>query len=191
MANIVEVRVACFIDDPWILFGTDAVSGRQTWFEGNSRGFTYFTENQLSLFKMAQHVVVNFGSQTVNVYNQVGPTRKKVTESNGTVVSLTAGSTNTNSMQYTTSINSSEANIWLRGASANPQVNLSPDIDWDYNVKVKSNGEVTVQGHHDGYPNHEIYKRIDGGSPVTILNFNKQTLASLFPPMEHSINKTV
>jgi hypothetical protein len=187
MANIVEVRVAAFINEDWIYFSSGQIADE--YFEGNNRGFTYYTENQPQLIKMAQHAVVNFGSKTVNVYNAVGPTRKKTVHRTTGAVTYTNGQTDTSRMNSSWSFTSdgTQANIWLRGASANPQVNLSPDIDWDYNVTIKNNGEVTVQGYHDGYPNHEIYKRIDSGAPVGILNFNKETLASLFPPMEHSV----
>ncbi|MCP1311353.1 DUF3238 domain-containing protein [Paenibacillus tyrfis] len=191
MANIVEVRVAAFIDDAWIHFTTN--QSFHIYFEGNNRDFTYWTENQPHLFKMAQHAVVNFSNKTVNVYNAVGPTRQKTLNYITGDVTYQEGQTHTNDMNYNWSFNSdgTEARIWLRGSSENPRVNLAPTIDWDYNVTVKQNGEVTIQGYHDGYPNHEIYKRVDQGTPVEIYRFRKQTLLSLYAPMEHSITKTV
>ncbi|KRF39832.1 DUF3238 domain-containing protein [Paenibacillus sp. Soil787] len=190
MANIVEVRVAAFIDNDWIFFSSN--SSFHYYFEGNNRGFTYYTENQPSLFKMAQHAVVNFSSKTVQVYNAVGPTRQKSVNFVTGETTYQAGQTDTSKMNSNWSFNSAgtEASIWMRGASSNPQVNLSPDIDWDYNIKVKQNGEVSVQGYHDGYPNHEIYKRVDSGTPIEIYRFNKQTVLSLAAPMEHSMNIT-
>jgi len=185
MANLVEVRVTAFIPDQWIYFSSNDYG--QTHFEGNNRTFTYFTENQSKLYKMAQHVVVNFTNQTVKVFNDVGPTRERFTSILGKET-FKEGQTDTKKMSYTTTINSNQATIYLRGAASNPNVNLAPDIDWEYNITVTKNGQVTVVGAHDGYPNHEMYKRVDQGTPVSIFQFNKQTLASLVAPMEHSVN---
>ncbi|MCM3130661.1 MULTISPECIES: DUF3238 domain-containing protein [unclassified Paenibacillus] len=56
MANIVEVRLAAFIPQAWIDYMRTSEVVVQ--FNGNNRGFTYYTENQPELSKMTQHVVV-------------------------------------------------------------------------------------------------------------------------------------
>lgn len=193
MADSVIVRTTAFIDDAWILYKVSGYPNAEiTEFEGNNRSFTYYTENQTKLFKMAQHAVVNFKNNTVNVYSDVGPTRKRVTTNNGATVTYTEGQTHNNDMTYSYSFNSDKtvATINLRGKSSNPLVGLAPDIDWEYTVTVNKNGTVKVVGKHDGYPCHEIYKRVDSNAPVTLHTLNKQTILSLGPPMEIDVNVT-
>lgn len=187
MANIVEVRVTAFINDDWILFS--ATPTANIYFEGNNRGFTYWTENQANLFKMAQHAVVDFQNKSIKVFNAVGPTRQMTVYNATGQITYNEGQTDTSKMDYSTSFDTyGNAKIWLKGSSENPRVNLAPTIDWDYYVTVTPTGQVTITGKHDGYPNHEIYKRVNSGTPVEMYRFNKQTIASLYDPMEHSVS---
>lgn len=191
MANIVEVRTTAFIDNDWLYFGTGANGITSYYYEGNNRSFTYYTLNDNSKFKMCHHVVVDFSAGTVKVFKDVGPTRMKETlTATGEAIGYTDGQASDEKMSHSYTINANEATIYLRGASANPLVKLSPDIDWEYNVKVKKDGTVTVTGYHDGFPCHEIWKRVDNGTPVALHKFNKQTVASLYPPMEINVNVT-
>lgn len=47
-------------------------------------------------------------------------------------------------------------------------------------------------GRHDGFPAHEIYKRIDNATAIRIYNHDPrltgETPLSLFDPMEHEVN---
>ncbi|MEK3877858.1 DUF3238 domain-containing protein [Paenibacillus sp. FSL M7-0420] len=191
MANIVEVRTTAFIDDAWYLYGYGANGVTTLYFEGNNRGFNYFTLDDNSKFKMCHHIAVDFGANTVKVFKDVGPTRsKEVLSATGQVVKYTSGQTHSNDMSHSYTISATEANIYLRGAAANPLVNFAPDIDWEYNVKVKKDGTVTVTGKHDGFPCHEIWKRVDNATPVALHLFTKQTHYSLAPPMEINVNAT-
>ncbi|WP_268625133.1 DUF3238 domain-containing protein [Paenibacillus alvei] len=90
---------------------------------------------------------------------------------------------------------STSASFTLQGSAANPLNTDAPAIDWEYNVTVDNKGKVTVKGNHDGFLAHEIYRRVDKGTPVTIYTHDPRvtgdTPISLFPPMERSVDKTV
>ncbi|MCG7408570.1 DUF3238 domain-containing protein [Paenibacillus sp. ACRRX] len=194
MANIVVLRVAAFIPQDWILFwSTSAVD---VYYNGNNREFTYYTENQPSLSKMVQHIVVDFKNKVITPYKSVGPTTEKTVSKKGEATRYAHKQAGDEGLTFSQkSISSSSASFSIRASTGNPLFTDAPNIDWKYDVTVKSDGTVTVVGEHDGYPAHEIYKRVDNGTPVKIYTHDPRktgdTPLSLGGDMEYKVDKTV
>ncbi|MGG4034927.1 DUF3238 domain-containing protein [Paenibacillus cisolokensis] len=175
MANIVEVRTTAFIPDDWIEFmRTTEV---RILYKGNNRGFTYYTENQPDLWKLAQHLVVNFAEGSVKHYPGVGPTVERTVDiDTGEVIrpDITGqASSDGIQMNYVAwASDKSYVNIHVKAAVNIPTFNPSPNIDWEYDFWVYRDGRVRVLGKHDAYPAHEIYKRVDSGTPVTLHQYD-------------------
>ncbi|WP_373863984.1 DUF3238 domain-containing protein [Paenibacillus agaridevorans] len=53
---------------------------------------------------------------------------------------------------------------------------------------MNSNGTVSVTGKHDGFPCHEIWKKVDSNVPKALYTFQKTNLSALFGDMERSVN---
>jgi hypothetical protein len=90
------------------------------------------------------------------------------------------------------STNSASVQIW--GGSANPLVNPSPDIDWNYTITISnptvSSATVTINGSHDCFPAHEVYvgrQQIHGFTPTVNVTQLTSCLLGAFPV---SVNQT-
>jgi len=190
MANIVELRVAAFIPEEWLLVTADPYNNYYG--EGNNRDFTYWTENQNKLFKMAQHIVINWNTSTIDVYKAVGPTRTKIeNRATGKEYIKEYPLTSDKDITYkNTVLTPTTASLYIKGSAGNSALpELSPAIDWEYNISVdRKTGRVSFNGRHDGFPNHEIYKRIDKGTPVELYRFYKKTPGHLVDPMDVEVN---
>ncbi|NKI20381.1 DUF3238 domain-containing protein [Paenibacillus dendritiformis] len=193
MAHLVEIRFAAFIPEAWIEHKRTANAIIQ--FNGNNRSFTYFTEEQPELSKMAQHIVVDFDNREIKHFGSTGPTIQRTIDINsGEVLQEVFGHASDSGLTISNeSISSTSASFSIQGSAANP---LNPDaspLDWEYDVTVDHTGKVTVKGRHDGFPAHEIYKRADKGNPVTIYTHDPRvtgdTPLSLFPPMERIVDR--
>lgn len=77
------------------------------------------------------------------------------------------------------------------GSAGNPLVDGAPAIDYDMKFEVDKNGLVCTSGRHDGFPNYEIYKQVDGNYPVPLLTYDhgSKDAFSLFPPMDESFSQ--
>ncbi|MCP1311361.1 DUF3238 domain-containing protein [Paenibacillus tyrfis] len=174
MANIVEVRITAFIPDAWIQFmQTSAV---EILYNGNNRGFDYYTENNDHKWKLASHLVVNFNNGSVTHYPGVGPTTERtVDKKTGQILREITDRASSNGIQLnykTWGPNNEYVDIHVKAAVNIPTFNPSPDIDWEYDIRVYRDGRVKVLGKHDAYPAHEIWKRVDSGSPVSIHQYD-------------------
>ncbi|RXZ79413.1 DUF3238 domain-containing protein [Paenibacillaceae bacterium] len=196
MASIVGVRFAAFIPQPYLEHHVEE-SSIVIQFNGNDREFTYYTEDEPEKSKMAQHIVCDFSNQVIHHYKSTGPTTETMSDNNtGEVLREAHGHAATDGLLLTdSSISDHQATFKVIGCASNPLREEAPAIDWEYAVTVSNSGEVRVVGTQDGYPAHEIYKRVDGGTPVTIYQHDPRktgdTPAALLPPMEYSVNKTV
>ncbi|CAI6081965.1 hypothetical protein PAECIP112173_03385 [Paenibacillus sp. JJ-100] len=195
MANTIEVRFAAFIPQAWIEYMRTSKVIIQ--YNGNNRDFTYNTENQPELSKMVQHIVVDFTNKEIKYFKSTGSTTERTIEiSSGKVLRQAYGHAPDTGLTISNKvITSSSASFSLRASAANPLNSDAPPIDWEYSVTVTSQGKVTVKGRHDGYPAHEIYKRVDKGTPIRMYSHDPRvtgdTPLSLFSPMEKEVNKTV
>jgi len=71
----------------------------------------------------------------------------------------------------------------------NPLVTLSPDIDYDLELVIKYDalgGTYTLSGSHDGFPCYEVFV---GHQAIYTHDSGTQTITSLFPPQEFSVEK--
>ena len=174
MANIVTVRTTAFIPEDWIQFmQTTEV---EILYNGNNRGFNYFTENNAHLWKLAQHLVVDFPNGSVRHYKGVGPTTERtVDKDTGEVLREVSGQAPDTGIQMNYvawASDKSYVNIHVKAAVNIPTFNPSPNIDWEYDFWVYKDGRVRVLGKHDAYPAHEIWKRVDSGTPVSIHQYD-------------------
>ncbi|WP_312855541.1 DUF3238 domain-containing protein [Litoribacterium kuwaitense] len=190
---MVELRAA-FIPQGWIVyFRTSEVI---IYYNGNNREFTYYTENQPEKSKMVQHIICNFENQTLRHFRSTGPTiERTVDRDTGEVLQEIEDHAPTSGLTIADErINSNSASFYLRGHAGNPLNTDAPAIDWEYTVDVNSSGIVTLDGRHDGYPAHEIYKRLDNGAPVELYRHDPRVSGegpeSLFPPMGNDFRGT-
>lgn len=193
MAQLVEIRFAAFIPEAWIEHKRTANAIIQ--FNGNNRSFTYFTEDQPELSKMAQHIVVDFEKTEIKHFRSTGPTiERTVYLSSGKVLQEVFGHASDSGLTISNkSISNTSASFFIQGSASNPLNADASPLDWEYDVTVDRTGKVTVKGRHDGFPAHEIYKRVDKGTPFTIYTHDPRvtgdTPLSLFPPMERIVDR--
>ncbi|MCM3131015.1 DUF3238 domain-containing protein, partial [Paenibacillus sp. MER 78] len=141
--------------------------------------------------------LVDFNNKEIKHFKSVGSTTERTVDiETGEVLRQFTGHASSAGLTISNqSISSTSATFKLRASAANPLVSSAPTIDWEYTITVTNTGKVTVNGAHDGYPAHEIYKRVDYGTPTRIYTHDPrvtgETPASLAPPMEHSVNRTV
>lgn len=195
LANQVAVRVTAFIPDDWITFmQTSAV---KILYNGNNRGFTYDTLNQPKKWKLVSHLNVNFTSKTVIHYPDVGPTiERTVDRETGEVIrpdiSGQASSDGVECKSWSFASNGDYADIKLRAAVNIPTFNPSPNIDWEYDIRVFKDGKVTVTGKHDKYPAHEIWKKVDSSAPVSLHTYDprdhNETVYTGLLKFTHNVN---
>ncbi|MFD2115129.1 DUF3238 domain-containing protein [Paenibacillus yanchengensis] len=195
MANVVEVRLAAFIPQSWVtMYSTSKVLVQ---FNGNNREFTYFTVDQPELSKMVQHVAVNFNKKEIKHFKSIGSTiERTVDKVTGEVLrEFTDTASDAGLVISNQSISNTSASFKLRGSAGNPLLSFADPIDWEYTVTVTNQGKVTVVGKHDGFPAHEIWKRVDNGTPVNIYKHDPRvtgdTPLALQGNMEISVNKSV
>ncbi|MGG4343666.1 DUF3238 domain-containing protein [Paenibacillus lautus] len=175
MANVVQVRVTAFIPEDWIVFmQTSAV---KILYNGNNRTFLWDTLNNPKLWKLCSHVNVNFTNKTINHFPGVGPTiERTVDRQTGEIIRPDiTGQASTDGVKMTSSSfasNGDYADFKLRAAVNIPTFNPSPDIDWEYSVRVYKDGRVTVTGKHDKYPAHEVWKKVDDNYPLALHRYD-------------------
>lgn len=120
MAHVVEVRFAAFIPEAW----TEHKRTENTiiQFNGNNRGFTYFTEEQPELSKMAQHIVVDFEKTEIKHFRSTGSTIERTVElSSGKVLQEVFGHASDSGLTISNeSISSTSASFFIQGSAANP-----------------------------------------------------------------------
>lgn len=75
------------------------------------------------------------------------------------------------------------------GAAGNPLVLGAPDIDYQIYVSVRKNGRVCITGGHDGFPNYEVWARVNYGTPENVYSYShgSNDAGALFPPMDQDI----
>lgn len=75
---------------------------------------------------------------------------------------------------------------------ANPAVKGAPTVDYTFDIKVTRPGSVRIIGHHDGYPNFEFWRKIEGkaSGPELIYNYKhgNKGPSALAAPAEMSVD---
>ncbi|MBD2200190.1 MULTISPECIES: DUF3238 domain-containing protein [Calothrix] len=77
----------------------------------------------------------------------------------------------------------------FKAAAKNPLLTGAPAIDLNITFKINpATREVSIVGHHDGFPAYEAYVTADGGAGTLVYSHDPRatgdTPSSLFPPME-------
>ena len=75
--------------------------------------------------------------------------------------------------------------------SQNPFEPFAPAINYTLTITVYKNGTVSIEGTHDGFPCYEAYVRLNSGAWKNLYQFSQQTIASLAPPEEINVNKSL
>ncbi|MEJ8548752.1 DUF3238 domain-containing protein [Brevibacillus borstelensis] len=180
MAYQVAVRVTAFIPEKWIEFMR--TSKVMILYNGNNRYFKYDTLNDKHAYKLCSHVQVDFTNKKVYHYPGVGPTIERTVdiETGEPIRPDITGQASDSGVkctfwQFGSGPNGEHVDIILEAAVNIPTFNPSPDIDWKYNIRVFRDGKVTVQGTHDAYPAHEIWKKVDNERPLPLHTYDPRS----------------
>lgn len=108
---------------------------------------------------------------------------------NGRWVETERKQQSTNTLQYASEIINDILYINCKCASNNPLVKGSPDIDYQFTLKVTRTGSVRITGYHDGFPGYEFMRNIYSMNkgPETIYVYRPKSLSEinkLYPPMD-------
>lgn len=194
MPSLVIVRLCSFIPSAWIFFATVPLIGAlKIEFEGDDRGFTPYPADALR-FRSAQEFWVDFNRRSVTHYRDTGTTTARTTWINGRVTYHSAKVSSTCLTYSNETWGDGYVSFRAKSTCANPLVPVAPAADYEFTITVWNTGRVRVRGTHDGFPAYEIYKRIGNVfTPIYLFDPAQygQTVASLAPPMEFSMDKTV
>lgn len=108
---------------------------------------------------------------------------------NGKWVKIKSKQQSTDTIKYATEVIDDILYINCKCASNNPLVTGSPDIDYQFTLKVTRTGSVRIKGYHDGFPGYEFMRNIYSMNkgPETIYVHKPKSLDEinkLFPPMD-------
>lgn len=189
MAGTTELKIMTFIPEAWINEYGQSVdySDHGTQYKGDNRGFSVNSNN----YRTYQYFRVNLGNHfPQESYNEdVGESAKRVWDGNS--YNYTYGQESNSCLYH--SYQSVSRNNWVKYKFVvdcdNPVQVGSPNINYDFYVTFYISGQIHIEGRYDGFPNYEIYKRVDYGYWDTVLNFRHQTIASLGYPEDQPINK--
>lgn len=197
------IRVTVWLPFDWIRFAdTPALT---TWYigDGANRGFNPDSSN----YRLAQQLNLTFNDITgrctdAYYYHNTGLSQRKTLEKNltppRTIISNMKASTD--GLNYTVISNTDKVDeipgthkFKLKGSVAEPFQWYAPNIDYEYTITAHSNGLVQVKGEHDGFPNYEIFKKIDNQPWLKIYGWDGpnegKTLNNLFAPMDVTVQR--
>lgn len=79
-------------------------------------------------------------------------------------------------------------NRGINAAVNNPLMPGSPDIDYNFTMRINRNGGVLLTGDHDGFPAYELWRKRSGEKTEQIYFYDPRKfgkgITSLFPPMD-------
>jgi hypothetical protein len=165
---------------------------RRMEFDGDFRGFSPFS-SQAKRFRTEQEFDIDFNSRTILYRGSTGLTRVKITWLTGRVSQYVAQAKDSCLTFSEETWGPHSVTFRAKSACANPLLPGAPSADYDFRIRVWKGGQVQVVGRHDGYPAYEVYKRIKNVFTSVYLfdpNDKEQSMMSLFPPMEFSVNAT-
>lgn len=128
-------------------------------------------------------------------YKYVSGTTSYHYDSSGKLVNTKTNPGGTSGLTYTSSKSGSNLVVKLTCDAPNKQVPLAPAINYEMTFTFDSQGNLTLGAMHDGFPAYEVWRQKDSNKPINIYNHNPlstgETPASLFPPMEHSVRRSL
>ncbi|PGL73154.1 DUF3238 domain-containing protein [Bacillus sp. AFS055030] len=193
MVKLVKIRASVFIPMPWTEPRLDNESGNIIEFEGDSREFTPFAVNTMRS-RIEQEVIVDFYKKKIFTYANTGITTMRVTASNGSISKATGKASSEQILCKNIKWSNDEVSFQMSASASNPLNVNAPTADFLLNVQAKSDGSLTIQGEHDGFPCYEFYKQVDFGpfEDIYLHDFRRSgdTAEALGGEMEYSFTKT-
>ncbi|MFB6284552.1 MAG: DUF3238 domain-containing protein [Halobacteria archaeon] len=190
MADIIKIRGAAFIPNPWI--EVEAGEEGKVEFEGDGREFTPHAINT-SRCRLEQEVVVDFIRGEMLTYSDTGFTRMRTMD--GDDVEVTEGRASSDGIGVENVEWGDKVKFDLVAEASNPLIEGSAPIEYDLSVEVTQEGAVTLGGGHHGYPCYEFYKQINMADFERLYIYDyRQTdhdLHSLGGKVDYKFEKTV
>ncbi|MCQ4085691.1 DUF3238 domain-containing protein [Saccharibacillus sp. JS10] len=196
MAFSVALKLQTFIVEP-VVFGVPT-GNAIVYYSGDNRGFST-SEN--ASYRTKQYLTFNFDNNGASWqgFTDTGQTHRSVVRPGDAIIWSDTLKQNPNTITHSLVASSSK----MTGAaddriqikcicdSRNPFEPFAPAINYTFTVTVYKNGVVSINGTQDGFPSYEAYVRLNSGSWKTLHQFSQQTIASLAPPEEINVNKTL
>lgn len=213
---ILNIQISTFIKYEWV----DGPPFSGVIYEGDNRiaanGQAIFGRN-INAFRTRQTVKAialdsydSDGIQTGSIVNTAGTSieydkTSSVTATNnisaaanadtilgdGTLKTAVGTATMAGSTITATRVSDRKIKLTFDMAENNPLVGLSPDIDYDFELLIDYSDPATpvwqLTGTHDGFPCYEVYMN---NQPLLQHDSQSETVFSLFPPQEKSVDKT-
>ncbi|WP_046228177.1 DUF3238 domain-containing protein [Paenibacillus dauci] len=196
MAVTFALKIMTFIKDAWVpspLQILDGVSYKSE-LKGDNRGF----QKEATSFRTAQYITMEFNNNggTWNSTPRTGESVERITTiKNGNVRErkATAGTENITAKVIASSLTGGAGDYYtlsLKNATSIPLIPGAPKINYAFNLTVRKNGTITLEGEHDGFPSYEVYARVSNGGWQTIYQFNQKNLIDLFGDGDTKVNVT-
>ncbi|WP_195574121.1 DUF3238 domain-containing protein [Paenibacillus sp. 1001270B_150601_E10] len=193
MAELVKIRASVFIGHIlWLEPVFDPKQQAMISYQGDARGFHPNTAHT-GRSRVEQEVTVDFVKRRIVAYADTGTTVMKKTI-DGTV-SYEQGKASPDTVQvlHETWTND-QVSFLMRASARNPLRAEAPPVDYEVQVTVYPDGNVTLKGAHDGFPCFEFYKQIDFGDFETLYQHDYaatgNTPAAMAGDMEYSFELT-
>ncbi|ANB55724.1 hypothetical protein GFC29_3221 [Anoxybacillus sp. B7M1] len=184
-----ELRVRTFIPHQRIFFTETATS--YIYYRGDNRN-----EAWEGSYRTSQRFVIDTSpsNYSVSAYADTGTTVREVYDkTTGKLISTSSAKASTSGLTYKKRVEDGILYLDIKCSVANPLELLAPAIDYEFTLKVTRLGSVRITGQHDGFPAYEFWRKFDGQSAELVWSHDPRDtgegIYSLFPPMEHSIDK--
>ncbi|MDF0725777.1 DUF3238 domain-containing protein [Cytobacillus sp. S13-E01] len=184
---VLELRLKTFIPQSRILFSESP--SLTVYFGGDGR-----SESWDGTYRTYQKFTIDTAptDYSVSYYEDTGTTNKYTYDSLGKLISTETGKAPVTDLSYTKRVSGGYLYLDCVVASNNPLVAGSPDIDYQFTIRVNRSGGVLLTGNHDGFPAYELWRKKSGSSAELIWSHDPRDtgegIGSLFPPMEHPVN---
>lgn len=184
---VLELRLKTFIPQSRVLF-SDSPS-LTVYFGGDGR-----SESWDGTYRTYQRFTIDTAptNYSVSYYENTGTTHKYTYNSLGSLIDTETAKAPLSDLSYTKRVSGGYLYLDCVVASNNPLVGGSPNIDYNFTIRVNRSGGVLITGTHDGFPAYELWRKKSGYSAELIWSHDPrdtgETINSLFPPMEHSVN---
>lgn len=198
-----KIRLMGFINEGFIPAADDALGdGYTEYFEGDSRSYGYSYGDSTSLtpqYRFLQDVFVDFTNNSQNYKENVGrSTRFYINNTTNQRdyskdVHGYASMSGMSVQNFVWSTNKVSFNVVT---SAGNPLTPSPNADANLNFTLYRGiygacGLTEIKGSHDGYPTYEIYRNEGSNGTWSLYQFAHQSLASLAPPAEITVDASV
>ncbi len=172
----VKLRYMTFIQDDYVANPWSLVDDIK-YFGGDDR-FYYPTSSSYRT-KTEVNVWIDPSGSNAYLYADIGQTKGY----NESFRLIETGYENTDDIELKDlQIGSNQLSFTVDHAAGNPLV-TAPDIDYEYDAVVQSNGVLKITGSHDKAPNHEFYIKESGSFTYnTLFQHTIVSFEHLFPP---------